>query len=75
MFLRKRIRVQENRADIFHCGNEGYGGFDVADSMVRSAGHAVIYSFGIGEDLSFSESALKKWDCDVYAFQGIRFGL
>ena len=27
-----------------------------------------MYSFGIGEDLSFSQDLLKRWNCDIYAF-------
>lgn len=36
--------------------------------VINSERSLIIYSFGIGEDLSFSQDLLKKWKCDIYAF-------
>ena len=60
------------RTDILttRCGND-YGGFDVASEYpdkISESRNLIVYSFGIGEDLSFSEDMLKKWNCDIYAF-------
>lgn len=66
--LKRKIILQEKRDDMICCGNQSYGGFNVADSVVRECNKPVIYSFGIGEDLSFSQDALRRWNCDVYAF-------
>ncbi len=44
-----------------------YGGFDIANDRMTN-GKKIIYSFGIGEDLSFSEDALERWECEVFAF-------
>ncbi|WP_026663146.1 FkbM family methyltransferase [Butyrivibrio proteoclasticus] len=46
-------------------GND-YGGFSVAPDLVRTRG--IVYSFGIGEDLSFSEDMLKKFDVSIFAY-------
>jgi len=53
--------------EIIRCGNQ-YGGFDVvADSSLRSR-QILVYSFGIGEDLSFSQTVLEEFQAEVYAF-------
>ena len=53
--------------EIIRCGNQ-YGGFDVvADSSLRSR-RILVYSFGIGEDLSFSQTVLEEFQAEVYAF-------
>ncbi len=44
-----------------------YGGFDLAEQFLKRAG--VIYSFGIGEDLSFSNAVMKhNAEIEIYAF-------
>lgn len=45
-----------------------YGGFNVATDIYDSEEKLVVYSFGIGEDLTFSETVLDSFDCDIYAF-------
>lgn len=68
--LKKKISIQQSRKDMIRCGGgyeAAYGGFDVADMKMQGE-RKIIYSFGIGEDLSFSEDALKRWDCDIFAF-------
>ena len=50
-------------------GND-YGGFPVAVNSLPPRGDITVYSFGIGEDLSFSEDLLTKYDerANIYAF-------
>lgn len=46
-------------------GNE-YGGFFVCPTFVDKT--TVVYSFGIGEDISFDESIIKNHKCSVFGF-------
>lgn len=46
------------------CGND-YGGFNI---LPISNSEPVVYSFGIGEDLSFSEGVLKLYKAQIFAF-------
>ena len=49
-------------------GND-YGGFDVYDEALKIKPNVVVYSFGIGEDLSFSEAILNNFtDPQIFAF-------
>lgn len=43
-----------------------YGGFFVADGYLNK--NSIIYSFGIGEDISFDESLIQEFDCKIYGF-------
>lgn len=67
IYLRKQV---ETPIKIF--GNE-YGGFGVATEYLFNntnggGGKPIIYSFGVGEDLSFECDILKKFDLNIYAF-------
>jgi FkbM family methyltransferase len=43
-----------------------YGGWCILlNSLTKSS---VVYSFGIGEDISFDESIINKYNCKVYAY-------
>ena len=55
------------RESVRYFGTE-YGGFFVDISLLDEAKCAVIYSFGIGEDISFSEGLLNECNCEIYAF-------
>lgn len=46
-------------------GNE-YGGFYVYPSLLNN--NSIVYSFGIGEDISFDREVMIKHSCSVYAF-------
>lgn len=46
-------------------GND-YGGFSVCTDYIPH--NAVVYSFGIGEDLSFSQALHDRFDVEIYAF-------
>tara|TARA_R110001632_G_scaffold101693_1_gene209579 strand:- start:6372 stop:7064 length:693 start_codon:yes stop_codon:yes gene_type:complete len=43
-----------------------YGGFYIIPELVGE--HSVIYSFGIGEDISFDKELIKEFKCHVYGF-------
>ena len=51
------------------CGNE-YGGFEILLDPLLKKNKIIVYSFGIGEDLSFSEDIIKQFGgaVEVYAF-------
>lgn len=46
-------------------GND-YGGFYIYEEMLNK--DSIVYSFGIGEDISFDEAVIKKFGCSVFAF-------
>lgn len=58
--IKKRVDISKS----WH-GND-YGGFFVADNYLTK--DSVVYSFGVGEDISFDESLISKYGCSVYAF-------
>ncbi len=69
-YLKTFLKVQYRGREIVQCGNS-YGGFAVDTTIlnyINSKRKLVVYSFGIGEDLSFSEAVYKKWNCNIYAF-------
>lgn len=45
---------------------EGYGGWFVPTDMIQS--DWVIYSFGIGEDITFDADMMERFDCTIYGF-------
>ena len=47
------------------CGNQ-YGGFYVSTDYLNE--NAIIYSFGIGEDISFDLQLINEFKCKVYGF-------
>lgn len=56
----------ENYRDLCeHVGNL-YGGYELATCFVPDS--AVVYSFGIGEDISFDEEMRSRFDACIYAF-------
>ncbi len=67
--LKKRNAYLKNKCtgrDTVRMGNE-YGGFNICGEGLKDKS-LIVYSFGIGEDLSFSESILKNYEAKVYAF-------
>jgi FkbM family methyltransferase len=55
-------------------GNEGAGFFVFEDNL---SDKSIVYSFGVGEDISFDVELIKRFDCKIYAFdptpKSIRF--
>ncbi len=58
------IDIEEKRDKQWY-GN-GYGGFYLDPTAVPE--NAIVYSFGIGEDISFDQAIIAKHNCDVYGF-------
>ena len=46
-------------------GND-YGGFLVATDYINE--NSIVYSFGVGQDISFDEDIIKNYNCEVFAF-------
>lgn len=58
--LRKGLRLEHE-----WYGND-YGGFYLHPNLVNEA--SIVYSFGIGEDLSFDQAVMARHQCRVYGF-------
>ena len=58
--LRKTVRCQA----VWY-GNE-YGGFYVCPAALPA--QSIVYSFGVGEDISFDRAMMEKHTCEVFAF-------
>jgi len=43
-----------------------YGGFYINPELLKSS--AIVYSFGIGKDISFDLACIRKHDCEVFGF-------
>lgn len=76
-FLRKiKLRLTVEKSEIahlresFHCKKKwygsSYGGFYVNPDLLTDK--AIVYSFGIGKDISFDNAIMKKHGCQVYGF-------
>lgn len=72
----KRLYLKIKRSFLYHLkigikcnytwfGSE-YGGFFVCPDLLNSK--SIIYSFGIGEDISFDKSIIEKFQCSVFGF-------
>jgi FkbM family methyltransferase len=59
-YLKKGVRCKS----VWY-GNK-YGGFYVCPALLNEK--SIIYSFGIGEDISFDKTINEKHDCHIYAF-------
>lgn len=71
MFVRKRLygefRIQVERPLQRH--GSVYGGWTLDPSGIEA--NSIVYSFGVGEDLSFDLSLIQTFGCQVYAFDPI----
>jgi FkbM family methyltransferase len=76
-FLRKiRLRLTMNPQEVshlkktFHCNKKwygsSYGGFYVNPDLINES--SIVYSFGIGKDISFDRAIMKNHRCKVYGF-------
>lgn len=45
-----------------------YGGFNIYDDELKKKTNPVVYSFGVGEDISFDLKLIEKYNCEIYAF-------
>ena len=48
------------------CGTD-YGGFNIAADYIKTS-NPIVYSFGIGEDISFDRAVIEKYNAKVYGF-------
>lgn len=53
------------KKELVHMGND-YGGFELVKEYLNDG--MIVYSFGIGEDLSFSKDLLSAYSVNIYAF-------
>lgn len=70
LYNRKRVKhLVLDRSDI-KLTNYGssYGGFSLVDERLDGKDDLTVYSFGIGEDLSFSEAVMERFHPNIYAF-------
>ena len=67
-YIRKMLNTDSD-PEIIRYGSE-YGGYAVDKSILdkNKDNTIIVYSFGIGEDLSFSEGIMRDRKCEVYAF-------
>jgi len=76
-FLRKiRLRLSMDKQKVshlrktFHCKKKwygsSYGGFYVNPDLISDS--SIVYSFGIGKDISFDRAVMNKHRCKVYGF-------
>lgn len=63
----KRVRLHNAQTDAaFTVYGTPYGGWPVIDGTLSD--NSVVYSFGIGEDISFDVGIIGKFDCNVWGF-------
>jgi FkbM family methyltransferase len=60
-----RLVSQTNCNPEFH-GNPKYGGWAICPTLLSHK--SIIYSVGVGEDISFDLSVIQKFGCRIYAF-------
>lgn len=64
---RKYLSLGENCHRTSLYGNK-YNGFRVFEDYLIDKKDIIVYSFGIGEDLSFSEEIMRKFEPQIYAY-------
>ena len=65
--LQYNLSSKANKYEKKQYGNE-YGGFIVCDEKLNNHSDIIVYSFGIGEDLSFSEALMNSFSPNIYAY-------
>lgn len=65
---RRKYLSLDNRQYRVSLYGKKYNGFSVYEDAIKRKQGAVIYSFGIGEDLSFSEELMSKFSPQIYAY-------
>lgn len=65
IFGKDTIFSIQKRCDKLRLGSN-YGGWTICPNKINNK--SIVYSFGIGEDISFDVELLQKYNCNVYAF-------
>ena len=60
-----KYKLVDLGGDVSYIGSE-YGGFTVYGNAIGN--DSIVYSFGIGEDISFDLGMIERYGCKVYAF-------
>ena len=60
-FMRTQVRLQE-----LFLGNSEYGGWTISPDEINSG--SIVYSFGVGEDISWDLALVERFGMNVYAF-------
>ncbi|WP_374407599.1 FkbM family methyltransferase [Hydrogenophaga sp.] len=60
-----KVYVTHKVSQHYH-GNSGYGGWSIPDGILNS--ESIVVDIGLGEDISFSESLIATYGCQVYGF-------
>ncbi len=73
MFLIKTITgneiyfpIQSRNINKKYLGSQKYGGWFICPDKINK--NSIIYSFGVGEDVSFDLDIIRKFNCNVFAF-------
>lgn len=64
---RRMLKLDSFSYKVQRYGNE-YGGFMVYDEILKRKRGSIVYSFGIGKDLSFSETLINSLDVEIFAY-------
>jgi len=59
-YLKTRIKIN------YKWYGNNYGGFNICPELLT--GNSIVYSFGIGEDISFDINVIENHNCKVYGF-------
>lgn len=59
--IMRQIKIETER-----CGND-YGGFEIVPELL-GGGNPIVYSFGVGEDISFDKYLMDKYNAEIWAF-------
>lgn len=66
LILGYKTNIKPNIQLIKEWAGSSYGGFFILPDLLDK--DSIIYSFGIGEDISFDEVLLEKFNCNIFAF-------
>ena len=71
VYVKRMMRVEPSihvtfKSILEYHGNKGYGGWAIPINIISS--ESVVVDVGLGEDISFSESLILKYGCNVHGF-------
>jgi FkbM family methyltransferase len=68
---RRTMAQPISRCDVVKLGHQDYGYWHVCESDALRQGHALVFSFGLGEDTSFDEAVIEQFQAVVHGFDPI----